>query len=290
MLAATFLLRAAQCKRIQRLLGVLCFVWVTSSWGHDFWIEPLKFQAPSGSAVALKLLVGQEFKGDAALYLPEQFERYVVAANDAEQPVAGNRGDDPAGRIVVGNGMNVVGYHSRKFEVSFDSFQEFESYLQQEGLERQTARARERPGGRILEVYSRHAKALVAGPNARDAADCVLGFPLEIVAETNPYRQSDLRLRLLYLGRPLEGALVTAFGKADPARKLRLRTDAEGRVRFGIPRPGVWLVTAVHMVPKRWYERADWESFWASLTFEAPKTAPTSPTPAATVLPCAAKR
>jgi uncharacterized GH25 family protein len=290
MFVATFPLRAAQCKRIQRLLGVLCFTCATSSWGHDFWIEPLKFQASSGTAVTLKLLVGQEFKGDSALYLPEQFERYVVVASNAEQPVVGNRGDDPAGRIVIGDGMNVVGYHSRKFEVSFDSLQEFESYLQQEGLERQATRARERSGGRILEIYSRHAKALVAGPNARDAADCMLGFPLEIVAETNPYHQKDLRLRLLYLGRPLEGTLVTAFSKADPARKLRLRTDAEGRVRFTVPRPGVWLVTAVHMMPKRWYERADWESFWASLTFEAPKTVPVRPAPAAPARACAAQR
>jgi uncharacterized GH25 family protein len=289
MLTATFL-RATQCKRIQHLLAALCFTWATPSYGHDFWIEPLKFHAASGTTVPLKLLVGEGFKGDSALYLPEQFERYIVIANNTQQPVAGNRGDDPAGRIVVGDGMNVIGYHSRKFEVSFDSLQEFESYLRQEGLERQAALARERASERVLEVYSRHAKTLIAGPNSREAGDCVVGFPFEIVAETNPYRQRDLHLRLLYLGRPLEDALVTAFSKTDPARKLRLRSDADGRVRFAIPRSGVWLVTAVHMVPKRWYEHADWESFWASLTFEAPKTTSASPALATPARPCAAQR
>ena len=33
---------------------------------------------------------------------------------------------------------------------------------------------------------------------------------------------------------------------------------------------GVWLVKAVHMVPLPKGQDADWESFWASLTFELP--------------------
>jgi uncharacterized GH25 family protein len=79
-----------------------------------------------------------------------------------------------------------------------------------------------------------------------------------------------LRLQLRYLGRPLENALVVAFNKADPLTKLKARTDAAGHATFKLARPGVWLVTSVHMIPQPWYVRADWESFWASLTFERP--------------------
>ena len=82
---------------------------------------------------------------------------------------------------------------------------------------------------------------------------------------------------------------------------LAARTDAEGRAVFALPRPGTWLLTSVHMLPAApgthpdvppsptatdeaapaaplaRAERgaaalptADWESLWASLSFEVP--------------------
>lgn len=34
--------------------------------------------------------------------------------------------------------------------------------------------------------------------------------------------------------------------------------------------PGAWLFTTIHMIPAPEGLDADWESFWASLTFELP--------------------
>ncbi|MDH3562311.1 MAG: DUF4198 domain-containing protein, partial [Gammaproteobacteria bacterium] len=69
---------------------------------------------------------------------------------------------------------------------------------------------------------------------------------------------------------PLSDALVVAFSKTEPTAKLKGRTDVNGRVEFIIPRPGVWLVTSVHMVPAPFLSGFDWKSAWASLTFERP--------------------
>ncbi len=267
--------RGAQCKR--NLLGALVLLLVlppVRAMAHDFWIEPIKFRVTAGEKVPLQLLVGQEFKGNSALYNPEQFERYIYTGPGGEQPVVGELGDDPAGTVAItGPGLYIVGFYSKKFDVTFKSFEEFELYLNKEGLERNLALARKRSGlrGGILELYTRCAKSLIAAPQAESgAADRVFGFPLELVSETNPYRQRDLRLRLLYRAQPLEGALVVAFNKAEPLTKLKARTDKDGRVTFKLPRAGVWLVTSVHQIPTPWYARADWESFWASLTFELP--------------------
>jgi len=49
---------------------------------------------------------------------------------------------------------------------------------------------------------------------------------------------------------------------------LRARSDQNGRATFAIDEAGPWLVKAVHMVPAAAGSNADWESFWASLTFE----------------------
>ena len=73
---------------------------------------------------------------------------------------------------------------------------------------------------------------------------------------------------MIYESRPLAGALVVAMNRVNPAEKLSARTDKDGRVRFKVRPGGMWLIKAVHMVPSPAGARAEWTSFWASLTFE----------------------
>jgi uncharacterized GH25 family protein len=145
-----------------------------------------------------------------------------------------------------------------------------------EGLEAISAQRAKRgqTGEPVKEVYSRCAKSLVAvGGGAGAGFDRALGLPLELVPEVNPYTLKgggELPVRLLYQGKPLAGALVMALQKDRPEPKLTARSDSKGRVKLRLDRPGVWLVKAVHMVPVARETGADWESFWASLTFEMP--------------------
>ena len=245
---------------------------------HDFWIEPAAFRPAPGTEVALRLYVGQDFRGESLIYLPELQERYVYLDAGGERPVPGVAGDDPAGTIRPrGPGVVIVGYRSAPFTVSFATLAEFEAYLAKEGLEHIGA-LRQRLGKRdrnITERYSRAAKSLLGiGPVRPNDGDRRLGFTLELVAERNPYALapgSALPVRLYYQNRPLANALVIAFNKDAPLAKLRARTDRDGRARLTLARPGVWLITAVHMVPAAKAVGADWDSIWASLTFELPR-------------------
>ena len=60
---------------------------------------------------------------------------------------------------------------------------------------------------------------------------------------------------------------VTLQGAA-PARIVSARTDRMGRVRLPLDGAGMWLVKAVHVT--RGSRPRDWNSLWASLTFEVP--------------------
>ena len=159
---------------------------------HDFWIEPDAFRPKPGTRVALRLYVGQRFTGESIPYLPELFERYASVGPAGEQPIPGTLGDDPAGGFTpTVPGLYVVALHTRPAEVSFDSLDEFVQYLRAEGLERQEALSQQRhkAGKPVRETYFRCAKSLVAaGRFDRDARDRVLGLPLELIAETSPYR------------------------------------------------------------------------------------------------------
>ncbi|HEX5719080.1 MAG TPA: DUF4198 domain-containing protein, partial [Thermoanaerobaculia bacterium] len=100
--------------------------------------------------------------------------------------------------------------------------------------------------------------------------DRELGLELELIPERDPYALKPgeaLPVRLLYRGKPLDGALVVAI--APPDARVSART-AGGRVSLALDRPGLWLIKAVHMIPAPEGSGAEWESLWASLTFELP--------------------
>jgi len=253
-------------------LAFVCFL--HPALAHDFWIEPESFRPAVGQKVPVHLYVGMDFKGDPAPYIPEWFERYVYVNAQGEKPVPGLPGDDPAGTVPISaTGLTVIGYRSTKFTVTFDTAEEFEKYLIKEGLERNLALLnKSKPSkGKITENYSRSAKALLMNGAATTPADRVLGFRIELIAEKSPYTdKGPIPFRLRYENRSLAGALVVAFNKAAPLDKLKARTDREGRVTFDFKRRGTWLVTAVHMIPAPSGSDAQWESIWASLSFERP--------------------
>src|SRR5260370_42468483 len=101
--------------------------------------------------------------------------------------------------------------------------------------------------------------------------DRVLGLLLELVAEKNPYAiraGEDFPVRLTSESPPLAVALVIAMNRQNPSEKLSARTGNDGRVRLHLRRGGMWLVKAVHMVSAPAGTSADWQSYWASLTFQ----------------------
>ena len=99
-----------------------------------------------------------------------------------------------------------------------------------------------------------------------------------------PGAEPTLRARVLWNGRPLAGALVKAWRAplgADPATRdsmgvaWRGRTNARGEISVAVAESGEWLLSVVQMVPCPDRVEADWESTWASLTFErAPAATP----------------
>ena len=207
---------------------------------------------------------------------PALIDRFVLVSRTGETAVGGRPADEPAGSVTPAQpGLAWIAYRSLESPLSLEP-DRFEEYLREEGLESVIAeRARRGESGKpSRERFSRAAKALVqAGGEGSAGFDRVLGLPLEIVPEKNPYGLKpgeELPVRLVWQGRPLAGALVTALPYSAPEAKKAIRSDRDGRVRFREIGPGVWLVKAVQMVRVADDPSAEWRSVWASLTFEVP--------------------
>ncbi len=250
---------------------------------HDLWIAPESYTPTPGSLLAVHLSVGEHGVGQPVARSEAKIERFVLVGAGGERALVGLDGKEPAGSIrLEGAGLGVIGYRSKNSRIELEPAK-FEAYLGEEGLERVSAE-RERLGestkpGR--ELYSRCAKALIrVGGEAQGGHERALGFPLELIPRSDPFVAADasgtceLRLGLLHQGRPLEGALVRLVhldsASAAGATELRARTDADGQATFQLPRRGCWLATSVHMTRVEGSAEADWQSLWASLTFELP--------------------
>jgi len=260
-----------------RRLGLLVVV-ITASraslFAHDMWIDPTTFSPESGQIVGVRLRIGQDLLGDPLPRDPALINQFIVEDETGRKPLVGRDGADPAGFLRVATpGLLVIGYRSNPSAVELTP-EKFDQYLKEEGLDSIAAlRARRNEtGARAREIFSRCAKSLVLSGSANEKqSDRSLGFPLELVAERNPYALragQDLPVRLTYENRPLPGALVVALNRLNPGEKLAARTDKDGRVRLQLRPGGMWMVKAVHMVPAPAGTNAEWASYWASLTFE----------------------
>ena len=265
--------RSSLLTRCVSVLFVILLLRPPVAGAHEFWIEPAHFRPVAGAKVPIRLYVGQYFRGDTLPFLTDNFERFYYADARGTENARGVLGDDPAVTLTVrAAGRIWIVYRSTSYELVYDKPGEFDAFLLKEGIDHLMPPA-QRGKLPVREIYSRCAKSLLlAGAAPGSAPDRAFGLPLELIAESDPYasRSAAFRVRLLHRGAALPGALVTAFHKAVPDRRLEARTDARGRAELALDRPGVWLLNAVHLLPAPKASGAQWETLWASLTFELP--------------------
>lgn len=153
----------------------------------------------------------------------------------------------------------------------------FNSYLVHEGLEGTMADRKasniENTGAR--ERYSKHVKALLqVGDKSSIDFMKPLGYPIEFVPLNNPFEiglGDAVAFKLLRNGKPLADHIVhysTAVqGQDTHENENSLTTNENGLFSIRPDKKGKWYVATIHM-EKRDGQEVDYESNWATLTFE----------------------
>ena len=223
--------------------------------------------------------MGEHFRGDLVGFGRPLVQAWRAGSSAGEHDLTAAV---PPGAHAASPPLSFMQRGSQRLQVDTEPFtvtlpaDPFEAYLREEGLERviaerQATGASSQPG---RERYRRHTKTLLRVGGQTDASALrPAAQVLEIVPLTDPHAGTGvegLRLQVLYRGAALPGALVKAWHRAGgQTMVLQARTDGQGRLRFDLPRDGVWMVSAVHMVRATGQGDVDWDSLWANLTFEA---------------------
>jgi uncharacterized GH25 family protein len=246
---------------------------------HDFWIEPALYRVPAKSTIDVRLCVGVNFEGKPVERKADRVVRFEALGPGGGRPIMGDDGAEPAGTVELDKpGLYILVHQNSHARIELEAVK-FEEYLKEEGLDaiirERAARGQSKHGAR--EVYARYAKSLVCVGENPSGEDRPTGLPLELVLESKPcaLRAGDRLVVLLLLeGKPLPGIQLTALNRGAPNKRIVTRTDKSGRATFMLADGGVWMIAGVHMRPAARTLEADWESFWASITFEiaAPPT------------------
>lgn len=265
---------------IAAFCGISLIFLAVSAQGHEYWVEPHKFEVEAGAAIRADLKNGENFEGIRLYYLTGRFTKFEVFAPSGPQPVGGYEGNQPALDHRSGeSGLHVISYQSIFDRLTFDKADKFTAYLEEQGLDGilEEHAARGLPPTGFTEQYARSAKALVAvGDGA--GADRLTGLPLELVALDNPYENAGdgapVVVRLYWQGEPLADRQVLVFQyNGLSLRQWKLRTDDQGRAAIDVRGGGKFLLSSVYMFagdddPQT--PTDEWVSYWASLTFAMP--------------------
>ncbi|MEM7244763.1 MAG: DUF4198 domain-containing protein [Acidobacteriota bacterium] len=260
-------------------LTIVSLLAAGSASAHDFWIEPSAHRIAPADTVDLRLMIGERFQGEPYARNPAHLRRFEAVGPSGRWSIAGRPGQEPAGRTLFDRpGAHVVGYHSHGSLIEMPA-DDFDAYLAEEGLDHVLLQRAEGDDDDlpVRELFSRCAKSLLTvGPSRDDVLPGRLGLPLELMPEKPPWRLpigETLPLQVVHDGRPLADALVRACRAGAPDHEIEHRTDATGRIELALPLPGRWLIKCVHVRPAPPEVDAEWESLWASLTFEIPDNA-----------------
>lgn len=274
-------LRLAACA-----LGMAMFI-ASPGAAHEYWLAPSRYLPGPDHAIELSALAGTGFRGERKPFTATHCVRLSVRGVRTLDltPVARDGAYRWARFAPSDSGGAMFAFESDFTPITLPAT-EFARYLAAEGLDAPLAsRASDpnRASSRGRERFRRCAKTWVQGNDAARATTPI-GLPLEIVPALAPGLSGRLKVRVLWQGRPLAGALVRAWrtvagadgSPSDPEARdsvgvaWQTRTDAQGEVTAHVDLPGEWLLSVVQMVPSGDAAIADWESTWASLTFERP--------------------
>ena len=260
--------------------GVFTIFSTSFLFAHDFFLYPSNFRAKPKEKIKISIHVDDVFPGKAVKWNSARVLRFEHRCGSPMTDLRMKAAEaDSSGVLVpaVESGMNLfaLDWAARLIELKPD---QFSHYLASEGLDHvlrmRKEHGEENKNGR--ERYSRFVKTFIdAGQGNTESLNKVVGQKIELVPLDDPYSAKvgdSVRVQLLFRGKPLPNALISstyagATDKPDTYAQSG-RTDQQGIVNVKLTHAGPWLVRTVHMLPVENDKDADWESWWASITFE----------------------
>ena len=257
---------------------ILSLSLVASIFAHDLFLKTDSFFLQPNSKFTIKVMNGTFQESEGAVSFARLNDVSVVSAGKRVHPQEADftKNETTAFmNLTTGEAATyVVGLSTKHREITLKAA-DFNGYLKEDGLP-DTLEERRKTGELekdAKERYSKHVKAILqVGKKQTDDYKTVLGYPVELVPQQNPYKLKKgdaIEILCLKDGKPLAGQVVLA-GREQKGKIIvssDLRSDAKGIIRLRLDGAGKWYVKFINMT-KLDDPNLNYESKWTTLTFE----------------------
>lgn len=257
---------------------ILSLSLVASVFAHDLFLKTDSFFLAPNSKFTVKIMNGTFQASEAAVAYARVNDVSVVSAGKRAHPQEADFTKDETTAFMNlktgAAGTYVVGLSMKQREIALKAA-EFNEYLKEDGLP-DTLEERRKTGELekdAKERYAKHVKAILqVGKKQTDDYKTVLGYPVELVPQQNPYKLkkgSMIEILCLKDGKPLAGQVVLA-GREENGKIIvapEMRSDANGIIKLRLDGAGKWFVKFINM-SKLDDPNLNYESKWTTLTFE----------------------
>lgn len=257
---------------------ILSLSLVASIFAHDLFLKTDSYFLKPNSKFTVKVMNGTFLASEGAVSFARLNDVSVVSGGNRVHPKESDLTKDETTaflNLTTGDaGTYVVGLSTKSREIALKAA-DFNEYLREDGLP-DTLEERRKTGELekdAVERYAKHVKAIMqVGNKQTDDYKTVLGYPVELVPQQNPYKLKKgdtIDILCIKDGKPLVNQVVLAgreeSGKIKPTPELR--SDSKGFVKLKLDGSGKWYVKFINMA-KLDDPKLNYESKWTTLTFE----------------------
>ena len=130
---------------------------------HEFWIEPSSFQPDPDQSLTADLLIGTDFLGTPAIYVPDQIEKFALLGSGTKSQseryeISGRYGDRPAGKMTSGSpGLSIIVHQTAPIRLTYSDAKKFDEFAREKGFDDALVQHQDRglPLSKITERYQR---------------------------------------------------------------------------------------------------------------------------------------
>lgn len=263
-------------NRFRVVIVLFSFITSFAASSHDFWLQADDYVNKKGSQTNIKFKVGHH---DDVEDWDLQWRRVVSIRSYHERGVSDLASSLMPNQAFVSGRVTADFPNEGTYVIGFESYhsiselpaEKFNNYARNEGLSLvlEARQNKDQTSGR--EIYSRKAKAIIqVGESLSNNATKPIGHTLEIVPNQHPYANlSDkpFSVKILFKGEALANAQVELSSlNANDVKAQTVITDKNGLAHFDFEQKGKWLFNVVWAVPISQDDRAEFETFFASMT------------------------
>jgi len=243
---------------------------------HEFWLCPDKFKYKQGEQINIRFFIGENFEGINWKGNKEKIKSlrlYYGGVRDDLSTNISNEEGDSLQLIMLDEGTNMISFNSTNTYIEIEA-PKFNEYLHDDGLVNAIEYRKQfnETDSMGHELYQRSVKTLIQVGNKRDNTYSIpTDLPVDIIPLSNPYNLKtgdSLHAKILFQQQPLSNYLINLWWRVnDKTIKKSFMSDENGEVFFPVTSSGKWMLSVVKMMRLENDQKAQWQSYWGSLTW-----------------------